>query len=135
VIYNYEWAADAPRLTVSGQEHVGQIAHSLCQTPFPVVIEPTYDRRVDELRRAAVLEALANDGSPTNPDRVIFARPEAEGLYGDEARGVARGMFTSQSGVQGGAAGGGGLGGGTALGGTQGSAGTSPSVGVGVGFY
>ena len=49
----------------------------------------------------AVLEALANSGNPVTPDRVILGRPEAEGLYGQEAPGVARRMFSNQSGGQG----------------------------------
>ena len=94
VIYQYEWSADGTKLTPSGQGHVAQIAQGLCQVPFPVVIEPSSDRRVDESRRMAVLEALANSGNPVTPDRVILGRPEAEGLYGQEAPGIARGMFS-----------------------------------------
>ena len=48
VIYQYEWSADGTKLTPSGQGHVAQIAQGLCQVPFPVVIEPSSDRRVDE---------------------------------------------------------------------------------------
>ena len=47
---------------------------------------------------------------PVPPDRVILGRPEAEGLYGQEAPGIARRMFSTQTGGQG--AGGGTLGGG-----------------------
>jgi hypothetical protein len=130
VIYHYEWSADATKLTPSGQEHVAQIARGLCQAPCPVVIEPSLDRGLDEARRRAVLEALACYGGPVSPDRVTFGRPEAEGLYGQEAPGIAARMLTSQTGGQ--AAGGGALGAGTAQGGI-GSVGTSPGVGVGVG--
>ena len=89
----------------------------------------------------AVLEALASSGNPVTPDRVILERPEAEGLYGQEAPGIARGMFSTQTGGQG--AGGGTLGVGAALGGTReasgigGGVGASGGIGVGVGraFY
>ncbi len=131
VIYNYEWSANASQLTSSGHEHIGEIARALCQVPFPVVIEPSCDRHVDDLRRAAVLEALANSGNPVSPDRVIFGRGEAEGLYGLEAPGVARRMLATQGGGQGG--GGSALGVGSTLGGTQGNVGSSSGVGVGVG--
>ena len=141
VIYQYEWSADGTKLTPSGQGHVAQIAQGLCQTPFPVVIEPSSDRRVDESRRTAVLEALASSGNPVPPDRVILGRPEAEGLYGQEAPGIARGMFSTQTGGQ--STGAGTLGAGGTLGGTQGSmyggaiggAGTSVGIGGGTGFY
>ena len=118
VIYQYEWSADVTKLTPSGQGHVAQIAQGLCQVPFPVVIEPSSDRRVDESRRMAVLEALASSGNPVTPDRVILGRPEAEGLYGQEAPGIARGMFGTQTGGQ--STGVGTLGAGATLGGTQG---------------
>ena len=133
VIYNYEWATDASELTSSGHEHIGQIARALCQVPFPVVIEPSCDHHMDELRRAAVLDALARCGNSVTPDRVICGRGEAEGLYGLEAPGVARRMFSSQGGGQG--AGGGSLGVSSTLGGTQGGGGSSSGVGVGVGAY
>jgi hypothetical protein len=101
VIYHYEWSADATKLTPAGQEHVDTIAHALSQVPCPVVIEPSPDRHLDESRRAAVIEALANDGSAVSPDRVVLGRPEAEGRYGDEAPGIAGRMFATQSAGQG----------------------------------
>ena len=119
VIYHYEWSADVTKLTPSGQGHVAQIAQAMCQVPFPVVIEPSSDRRLDDLRRMAVLEALASSGNPVPPDRVILGRPEAEGLYGQEAPGVARGMLSTQTGGQN--TGVGTPGTGATLGGTQGS--------------
>ncbi|MGO8691924.1 MAG: hypothetical protein ACLQLG_20070 [Thermoguttaceae bacterium] len=132
VIYRYEWSADALKLTPSGQEHIAQIARALCQVPCPVVIEPSADRGMDESRRAVILDALVRSGSPVNPDRVILARPEAEGLYGDEAPGIARGMLSNQTSGQGG------MGGSTTgtggLGGGQGSIGSSAGIGVGVGM-
>ncbi len=141
VIYQYEWSADGTKLTPSGQGHVAQIAQGLCQVPFPIVIEPSSDPRVDESRRMAVLEALASSGNPVTPDRVLLRRPEAEGLYGQEAPGAARGMLSTQTGGQG--TGVGALGAGATLGGTQGGmsggaiggAGTGGGMGVGVGVY
>jgi hypothetical protein len=98
VIYQYEWSADVTRLTPSGQQHLAQIAQGLHQVPFPVVIEPSSDNRVDGLRRAAVLEALASNDSQVTPDRVVVGRSEAEGLYGSEAGSIARRMLGTQSG-------------------------------------
>jgi len=97
VIYQYEWSADAGQLTPYGQQHLAQIAQGLPQVPFPVVIEPSSDNRINELRRASVFNALASNGSQVTPDRVIFGRTEAEGLYGSEARGIARGMLGTQN--------------------------------------
>ncbi len=146
VIYQYEWMSpEVTKLTPSGQGHVAQIAQELCQVPFPVVIEPSSDPRsdprLDEWRRAAVLEALAGSGNPMPPDRVILGRPEAEGLYGQEAPGVVRGMLSNQTGGQNTGTGTlgtvGTLGGtqGSTYGGTGGGAGTGVGIGVGTGFY
>ena len=137
VIYQYEWSADVTKLTPSGQGHVGQMAQALCQVPFPVVIEPSSDRRLDEARRMAVLEALASSGNPVPPERVILARPEAEGMYGQEAPGVARGMFGTQTGGQ--STGVGTLGAGATAAGIQGGivggAAVSGGRGGGIGIY
>jgi len=139
VIYQYEWSADGTKLTPSGQEHVAQIGRTLCAAPFPIVIEPSSDRRVDEWRRMAVLDALASSGTPVPPDRVVIRRPGAEGLYGQEAPAAARGMLSNQAGTGGQGTGGAGA----ALGGTQaitsgsavGGSGTGVGVGVGTGVY
>ncbi len=141
VIYDYEWSADVTKLTPFGQGHVSQIAQAACHVPFPIVIEPSSDRRLDELRRMAVLETLASSGTPVPPDRVILGRPEAEGLYSQEAPGIVRGMFGTQAGGQ--SAGAGTSGTGATSGGTQGSmnggtiggAGTGVGIGVGTGVY
>jgi hypothetical protein len=97
VIYQYEWAADATQLTPYGQQHLAQIAQTLPQVSFPVVIEPSADNRINETRRATILNALASNGSQVIPDRVVFGRSEAEGLYGGEARGIASGMLGTQN--------------------------------------
>jgi hypothetical protein len=132
VIYQYEWAADGTKLTPFGQEHLAKIAQGLPQVPFPVVIEPSADDRVNESRRLAVLECLANCHVQIMPDRVVFGRSEAEGLYGDEAPGVAARMLSNRSSGQGA----GSMGGGGAistLGGTSTSGGGGIGIGVGVG--
>ncbi len=132
VIYQYEWSADATKLTPFGQEHLARIAQGLPQVCFPVVIEPTSDQRLNETRRLAVLEALANCHVQIVPDRVVLGRSEAEGLYGQEAPGIAAGMLSNQGGGGGaGATGGaGGIGGGGSIGG-----GAAMSGGGGIGIY
>jgi uncharacterized membrane protein YgcG len=108
VIYRYEWTAEGTKLTSFGQEHLARIADGLPQVAFPVVIEPVADPKMNETRRLAVLEGLANCHVPIMPDRVVLGRSEAEGLYGQEAPGVAARMLTNQGGGGGmGAVGGG----------------------------
>jgi uncharacterized membrane protein YgcG len=137
VIYQYEWSADNTKLTPLGREHLAAIAQGLPQVPFPVVIEPSCDERVNESRRLAVLEMLANCHAQINPDRVVLGRPEAEGLYGQEAPGVAARMLSNRSSGQGagsmGSLGGGGTS--STLGGTSTSGGGVSGVGIGVNPY
>ena len=106
VIYQYEWSAEPTKLTQFGQEHLARIAQGLSQSPYPVVIEPAADPRLDEIRRMAVLAALANCHCPIVAERVVLGRSEAEGLYGLEAAGVARTMFSNQAGGAGSTGGG-----------------------------
>ena len=103
MIYQYEWSAEPAKLTSNGQEHVAKIAHALVQTPCPVIVETSEDRATDELRRAAVLNALAAAGCAADPARVVCGQPESEGLYGQEAAGIAGSMLINQGSGQGGA--------------------------------
>jgi len=136
VIYEYEWSADPAKLTVDGHDHVVCIAHELPQVANTVVIEPTADRRLNEQRRATVLNDLTAAGCPTDPARVVVCRPEAEGLYGEEAAPAARGMLTGQGGQSGGTSFGtpisGSSGGGGSSGGIGGSSGLGSGGGMGV---
>jgi uncharacterized membrane protein YgcG len=137
VIYQYEWSADGTKLTQFGQEHMKRIAQGLPQVCFPVVIEPSSDQNLNEIHRMAVLEALANCHASIVPERVVLGRSEAEGLYGQEALGVERGMLGNQAGGGQGA----GMTGGGATGSTGGGAtgsfggGASSSGGAGIGIY
>ena len=74
VIYQYEWSADPTKLTQFGQDHLVRIAQGLPQVCFPVLIERSPDQHLDELRRMAVLEALANCHVPIVPERVVIGR-------------------------------------------------------------
>ena len=139
MIYQYEWSADVTKLTPSGQGHVAQIAPDVVSGALSGrdrALSPTVV--LDESRRMAVLEALASCGNPVTPDRVILGRPEAEGMYGQEAPGIAGRMFSNQTGGQG--AGAGTLGGGATSGGTQGGValgalGSAAVLAVELGFY
>ena len=124
VVYQYEWSAEETKLTQFGQRHVAAIAERLATEPYPVVIESSSDENLDATRRAAMLEALAGHGVPIDADRVIIAHPEAEGLYGEEAPGIAYDMLDTQNNGTGTS--------GSSLGSTQGNF-SSSSVGTGFG--
>ena len=128
VIYQYEWAADGTKLTSTGESHVAGIAQRLPEVPFPIVIEPSPDQRVNESRRLAVLKSLADCHVQVGRDRVVLERSEAEGLYGDEAVGTSSKMLGGRNGRQGT------VGTSTSLsvGGTTASSSSGSSIGIGI---
>lgn len=101
VIYQYEWAADGVKLSPFGRDHVARIARDLGESPLPVVIEPAADDRVNAARKAELVRALAKSGLQVSPDSIILGRPEAEGLYGEEAEAIKSSMFNASGGGQG----------------------------------
>jgi hypothetical protein len=82
VVYQYEWIDD--KLSPFGERHMPQIAHQLPLVPWPVVVEPSGDAKLDQRRRQAVFEALSQCGN-ISEDRIIFGHSEALGLPGYEA--------------------------------------------------
>ncbi len=132
MIYQYEWSAEPTQLTPGGQEHLAQIAQRLPQVCLPIIIEPASDPSLNEPRRMAVLQALANYHAPIVPERVVIGRPEAEGLYGLEAAGIARSMISTQGGQ---GASGGGIGGSSLGGGGSSLGGSSMGSSGGMGAY
>jgi hypothetical protein len=126
VFYQYEWQRDKAQLGPFGQRHAAQISARLPCVPYPVVIEPSDDAKLDESRRLAMLQALACEGLSVPLERIVVGHGEAEPLYSQEAPAIARGMFTNQTG--GGTTGGfGGVGG-------LGAGGIGGGIGVGGGF-
>jgi hypothetical protein len=121
VFYQYEWERDKAQLGPFGQRHAAQVAERLPCVPYPVVIEPSDDGKLDESRRLAILQALACEGKSVPLERIVVGHGEAEPLYAQEAPAIYRGMFSNQTG--GGAMGGFGGGVGTSVGGMGGGMG------------
>jgi hypothetical protein len=121
VIYLYEWSADPAKLTPHGQDHLDCLSARLVQAACPVVIETSHDEKLDAARREEIVKALAGKNVLMAAERVVVGQSEAEGLYGQEAPGIAAGMFGGQPGGGGAGATGGGatgsIGGGGATGG------------------
>ncbi len=128
VFYQYEWQRDKAQLGPFGQRHAAQVSARLPCVPYPVVIEPSGDAKLDESRRQAILQMLAGEGLSVPAKRVILDEGDAEPLYSQESPAIARGMFTNQAG--GGTTGG--LGGGVGTGGGgMGGAGLGGGMGGG----
>lgn len=137
VIYQYEWTSDGAKLTPDGRAHVACIAQRLGQVAFPVVVEESPDGALNGARQAAVLDALASAHAQIDPGRVVIGRSQAEGLYSQEAAGIAAGAIRNQITGQGaGATGGAGQSGvGIGQSGAGGQTGVGIGVGVGAGLY
>jgi hypothetical protein len=136
VIYQYEWQSNTAKLNATGEEHLANIARRLAETQFAVVIEPTTDDKLNESRRAGIIETLANHNVPVGPDCVVLGHSEAEPLRGQEATAISQRLLnagTTGTGGQGGASTGGGAQGG--LGGTGGTGSVGGGSAVGGGMY
>jgi hypothetical protein len=139
VVHQYEWSRGGKELGPEGRRHIEQMARRLPHSPYMVVISPNDDDSLNEIRRAIVVQHLAEAGVTDAPNRVVIAKPEGEGLYGPEAAryGAFRAAGISGFGQQGGQGANSGMGGG--IGGMNsnsmsGGLGTS-GVGGGAGFY
>jgi hypothetical protein len=136
VIFQYEWSAEPTKLSPFGQEHLARLAQQIDRVPFPIVVEPSSDEAVNAARQAEIVSTLEEYNVSIGPDRVVLGQSEAEGLYGQEAPGIAETMLYSR---------GGGRGVGTGYGGTQpgtfgasqgGFYGTTQTpIGIGIGGY
>lgn len=93
VLYYNDWKDGTAELGPFGRPHMAQIIARLPTVPYPVIVQPEEDtvtppeklKRLTELRRAAVVEMLAQAKIPDAADRVVIGHPTAEGLFGVEA--------------------------------------------------
>ena len=131
VLYDYEWRAGADQLGPFGARHLDELSKRLESEPFVIVIAKTDNEQLNEQRRGVVIEVLRQRGVADASSRVTIGYPEAEGLYGFEARRVGAG-FTGQ-----GAGGGGtlGQGGGGNIGGGAGGGIGGGGFGGGGGYF
>jgi len=97
-IFLTEWFRGGTDLGPFGLHHLGDIVRRLPTVPFPVVIEPHLDSRLNEARRQIIVKALVNQGITDAENRVVVAYPQAEGLYGEEAEWIYTDMFQNRSG-------------------------------------
>jgi hypothetical protein len=97
VIYNQEWYLNGKELGPFGQYHLDQIIQRLPRVPFPVVVQLDPDPDLNKARWEVIVAALGKAGIPMPETRVFIGRPEAEGLYGDEAPRIYGQMISSPS--------------------------------------
>ena len=112
VVYQYEWVEAKP--SPFGERHLAEIACQIPKVANAIIVEPSGDSALDEQRRLAVVQAMAQCGVEIPPERVIFGHSQAEGLRGYEAGRVGNQLISGQ---QGAGANGAGTSGGTGTGG------------------
>lgn len=93
VIHKHMWYKGGTELGPMGRYQLDQIVRRLPEVPFPVVIATSANDALDEARREVIINCLAARGI-ADPSRVIIAFPIAEGLYGEEAPRVERGIMS-----------------------------------------
>jgi hypothetical protein len=67
--------------------------------PFAVVIQPDCDEVLNAARQHYVIEYLLQCGIADAAARVVVGLPEAEGLFGDEAPGIAAQILGGRAGT------------------------------------
>ncbi len=85
VFYKHEWYLGGRELGPFGRYHLNEVTKRLRKVPFPVVIQPTLDRELNETRRSLIVQYLKLNDVPDAELRVLVAFPEAEGLLGEDA--------------------------------------------------
>src|SRR5262245_7723648 len=83
VFYTNEWRE--LELGPFGEKHLAKVLRNLPGTPYPVVLQPEEDRKLNEARKLVMINYLARGGITDAPNRVLIAYPDAEGLDGNEA--------------------------------------------------
>lgn len=143
VVHENEWHRGGDKLGPAGAKHVEQLAGELVDPNARVIIESHYDtdenevdEELNEVRREAVVKALAAKGIANADSVVVVGYSNAEGLYGMESVliGGRRLQGGRIGGGGGGGFGGGGFGGGGFGGGGLGGGGFGGGGGLG-GMY
>lgn len=118
VMYRNEFVDNSSELSPYGRDHIAEIAARMPSTPFPVIVQRSWnnaDPELDQVRRDIVVRVLTDLGNQDACQRVVVSQPYSNGLNSMEAE-QDYGRFrqirnTSGGGVSGGF-GGGGFGGG-----------------------
>ena len=83
VFYTNEWRE--LELGPFGEMHLAKVIRRLPGVPFPVVLQPSEDMKLNEARKLVMINHLAKGGITDAPNRVLIAYPDAEGLDANEA--------------------------------------------------
>ncbi len=82
VVYNYAWVPGETVLGDYGQRQVRELVPRIPREPFPLLIEPSGDSKLDHARREALVEHLLIQGIEDAEAVVVVRQPTAHYLYG-----------------------------------------------------
>lgn len=89
IMYQMDFVGDTAELNVDGRDHLNEIAARLQSTPFPVIVERTYnnaDPQLDAERRQMVALVLHDLGNPDADQRVFVGMAYGRGQTSIESQ-------------------------------------------------
>lgn len=110
VIHRNEFVDNTSELSPYGRDHIAEIAARMSSSPFPVLVQRSYnnsDPELDAVRRQLVVRVLTDLGNADADQRTVVSQPYANGLNSIEAE-VDYGRFLGSRILNGRAFGGGG---------------------------
>ena len=97
VIYQAAWVGETDRLGSAARKRVAAAATRTPEIAMPWIVESSDAPELDEQRRLALTDFLAQHGCQVEPEGVVVAHAESLGLYGQEAGELSRSIFQQKS--------------------------------------
>ena len=116
VIHYNEFMDSSSELTPYGRDHIAEVAARMSSSPFPVLVQRSYnnaDPELDRIRRDLVVRVLTDLGNPDADQRTVVSQPYSNGINsmeGEQDHGrfrMSRGLLGNNGGGNGGGGGGG----------------------------
>ena len=87
VIHRNEFVDNSSELSPYGRDHIAEIAARMSSSPFPVLVQRSYnnsDPELDAARRQMVVRVLTDLGNPDADQRTVVSQPYSNGLNSTE---------------------------------------------------
>jgi hypothetical protein len=87
VIHRNEFVDNTSELSPYGRDHIAEIAARMSSSPFPVLVQRSYnnaDPELDAIRRQLVVRVLTDLGNPDADTRTVVSQPYTNGLNSTE---------------------------------------------------
>lgn len=76
ILYSNRFISNTTYLSPKGQAQVEWMVENIANNPYPVIIEPSGNPRIDEARRAALVDYFSLQGIPDSENFVVVTTPE-----------------------------------------------------------